>query len=149
MSAATAKPLLAFLIFLASGSAALGQAGSTGGTIGKQDKSISGGEEAARPHAASPAKRPAANTRETSGDSCGKIVGTWIWYRGVSETVFDQSGAMRNTFNTGRWTCAGAAIRAKWATGDTESYTLSPDGSSMSVVSTWNGGVRFTATRRN
>lgn len=40
--------------------AALAQAGSTGGTIGKQDKSISGGEEADRPRAALHPMRPAA-----------------------------------------------------------------------------------------
>src|ERR1019366_7531371 len=41
-------------------SSALAQAGSVGGTIGKQDKSISGGEEADRPRAALHPIRPAA-----------------------------------------------------------------------------------------
>jgi hypothetical protein len=42
MSGAAARPLLAILMLLAGGSLALGQAGSTGGTIGKTDKSVSG-----------------------------------------------------------------------------------------------------------
>jgi hypothetical protein len=49
MSGAATKPFLAIIIFFASGSLAFGQAGSTGGTIGKQDKSISGGAEANGP----------------------------------------------------------------------------------------------------
>jgi hypothetical protein len=57
MSGAAAKPLLAIILFLAGGSLAFGQAGSTGGTIGKQDKSISGGEGADRPRAATPKRK--------------------------------------------------------------------------------------------
>src|ERR1019366_4958793 len=87
-------------------SSALAQAGSIGGTIGKQDKSISGGEEADRPRAAPHPKRPAAKAQETSsGHSCGRIVGTWSWYLGVTETVFNQNGTVRNSGgNTGKWT---------------------------------------------
>ena len=140
---------LAHLAF-ANVSSALAQAGSIGGTIGKQDKSISGGEEADRPRAAPHPKRPAAKAQETSsGHSCSRIVGTWSWYLGVTETVFNQNGTVRNSGgNTGKWTCAGATVRNEWVSGDTERYTISPDGNSMSVVSTWHGGTRFTATRR-
>jgi hypothetical protein len=78
MTVATARSLLVFLIFLASGSLALGQAGSTGGTIGKQDKSISGGEEAPSPSARN--KQPA-KPKEGTGSACGRIAasiaGTW------------------------------------------------------------------------
>jgi len=55
MSGAATKPLLAIILFLAGGSLAFGQAGSTGGTIGKQDKSISGGAD--RPRAATPKRK--------------------------------------------------------------------------------------------
>ena len=44
MRGATARPLLAILIFLAGSSFAFGQAGSIGGTIGKTDKSVTGAE---------------------------------------------------------------------------------------------------------
>ena len=61
--------------------AALAQAGSTGGTIGKQDKSISGGAEADEPRAARPAKRPSANPREkSSGASKNSLIGRWQWH---------------------------------------------------------------------
>jgi hypothetical protein len=91
-------------------SSALAQAGSIGGTIGKQDKSISGGEEADRPRAAPHPKRPAAKAQETSsGHSCSRIVGTWTWYLGTSESVFHKDGTARHSTSgaTGKWTCAG------------------------------------------
>jgi hypothetical protein len=89
------------LLYLVSASApsALAQAGSTGGTIGKQDKSVSGGEEADRPRAAPQPKRAAANTREiSSGAACGRIVGTWNWPSG--QTIFFRKGG--NTGVTGQ-----------------------------------------------
>ena len=39
-------------------------------------------------------------------------------------------------------------IHNEWVSGVTERYTMSSDGNTMSVVSTWSGGVKFTATRR-
>lgn len=67
----------------------------------------------------------------------------------MTETIFNQNGTLRNSDgNTGRWTCAGAAFRAEWASGDAVNYTISPDGNSMSAVSTRHGGTKFTATRR-
>jgi hypothetical protein len=65
----------------ANASSALAQAGSIGGSIGKQDKSISGGAEADRPRAAPLEKKPAANTRETpSGVSKNSLIGRWQWH---------------------------------------------------------------------
>src|SRR5579863_2954909 len=93
-------------------SSALAQAGSTGGSIGKQDKSISG-DEADRPRAASHPKRSAAKVQETSsGHSCGKIVGRWSWYLGVSESVFYKDGSATHPASgaTGKWTCAGDTV---------------------------------------
>jgi len=54
-------------------SSALAQAGSTGGTIGKQDKSISGGEEqrSSHPHAGN--SQPA-NREKNKGESPPKII---------------------------------------------------------------------------
>jgi hypothetical protein len=64
-------------------SSALAQAGSTGGTIGKQDKSISGDDEA-RSFSPSARKKPAtrpAKPNEGTGSACGRIpsdiAGTW------------------------------------------------------------------------
>jgi hypothetical protein len=60
MSRTATKPLLAVIIFLAGGSLAFAQAGSTGGTIAKTNKSISGGAEAEQPTQKSPRAPPQA-----------------------------------------------------------------------------------------
>lgn len=77
MRGAAAKLLLAVVIFLSGGSLVFGQAGATGGTIGKTDKSVSGGEEASR--------EPRAKSHATYRDSVaprsevrsGSPDGTW------------------------------------------------------------------------
>ena len=50
----------------ANASSAFAQAGSTGGTIGKQDKSISGGEDEDRPRAATPKRKEVKARRDRS-----------------------------------------------------------------------------------
>jgi|ERR1035437_5056589 hypothetical protein len=50
----------------ANASSALAQAGSTGGTIGKQDKSISGDEDVDRPRAATPKRKEVKARRDRS-----------------------------------------------------------------------------------
>jgi hypothetical protein len=128
-------------------SSALAQAGSTGGTIGKQDKSISGGEEADKPGAAPRSKRPITSNEASPGFSCRRIVGRWKW--GPSVMTFSQNGTVRQsvTGNTGTWTCSGAVVRSVMATGDRDRAVLSDDGNSASVTTTWAGGLTFTVTR--
>jgi hypothetical protein len=136
-------------------SSALAQAGSIGGTIGKQDKSISGSEQADRPRAAPHPKQPAAKAQETSpGHFCGRIVGRWSWYLGVSESVFHKDGtALHPASGTaGKWTCAGNTVNVVWGNGGaarTDRITVSQDGNSILVVSPWGGGVKFTGSRRD
>jgi hypothetical protein len=147
---------LAALLHLAFGNppSAFAQAGSIGGTIGKQDKSISGGEEAEKPRAAPVPKQPAAKGQEAStGRSCGKIVGTWSWYLGVSQSVFHKDGtALHPASGTpGKWTCAGNTVNVVWGSGAaarTDRITVAQDGNSIFVVSPWGGGIKFTGTRR-
>jgi hypothetical protein len=138
----------------ANASSGLAQAGSVGGTIGKQDKSISGGEEADRRRAAPVPKRSAAKTRETpSGRACNRIVGTWSWYPSVNESVFHKDGTALHPASgtTGKWSCAGDIVNVVWSNGGaarTDRMTLSQDGNSISVVSPWGGGIKFTGMRR-
>jgi hypothetical protein len=133
---------------------AFAQAGSTGGTIGKQDKSISGGEDADRPHTATQPKRPAEKTLETSsGRSCSRIVGTWSWYLGVSDVVFHKDGSAAHPVSgsTGKWTCTGDRVNVVWSyqgTVRTDRITVAQDGNSILVVSPWGGGITFTGKRR-
>jgi hypothetical protein len=146
--------LLALLAFgFANPSSALAQAGSIGGTIGKQDKSISGSEEA--PRATSHPKRLAARTQQTSsGRSCGRIVGTWSWYLGVSVSVFHKDGtALHPASGTpGKWTCTGDTVSVVWGNGGasrTDRITLSQEGNGIFVDSPWGGGIKFTGSRRD
>ena len=141
------------LLVCAEASSALAQAGSVGGTIGKRDKSISGGEED-RPRAAQLPKRPAAKMQEAqSGRSCDRIVGTWSWYLGLTDSVFHKDGtALHPASGTpGKWSCAGNSVNVVWGSGSearTDRMTLSADGNNIFVVSPWGGGVKFTGTRR-
>jgi hypothetical protein len=135
-------------------SAAFAQAGSIGGSVGKQDKTISGSEEAGRPRAAPHPTPPAAKPHESSsGRFCGRIVGRWSWYLGVSDSVFHRDGsALHPASGTpGKWTCAGDTVSVVWGTGGssrTDRITLLPDGNSIFVDSPWGGGIKFTGTRR-
>jgi hypothetical protein len=133
---------------------ALAQAGSTGGTIGKQDKSISGREEANRPNVATHSKRPAAKAQETSlGSGCSRIVGTWKWGGGfgLTEMVFSQNGTVRQslTGSTGSWSCAGTIVKTVFTNGSTDRIAISKDGNSASVITTWGGGHSFKVTRQS
>jgi hypothetical protein len=128
------------------------QSGSVGGTVGKQDKSISGGSEEDRPREAPHSKRPATNSRETSsGTACSRIVGTWSWGYGVTEMTFRQNGTVRQSIsgNKGTWTCSGTVVTSVFASGDRDRITISKDGNGASVTTTWAGGHTFTVTRRS
>jgi hypothetical protein len=134
-------------------SSALAQAGSTGGTIGKTEKSISGSEDTDRPRAAPLAKRPAAKEQETSsGGSCGRIVGRWSWYLNLTESVFHKDGtAGHSSGATGRWSCTGGTVSVvwgDWGNARTDRIAVSPDGNTISVDSPWGGGIRFKGRRR-
>jgi hypothetical protein len=126
------------------------QPGSVGGAIGKQDKSISGGAEENTPRAAPHAKRQATSRETSSGSACSRIVGTWSWGYGVSEMTFNQNGTVRQcvTGNKGTWTCSGSVVTSVFVTGDRDRITLSRDGNSASVTTTWAGGMTFAVRRR-
>jgi len=149
--------MLLGLLALGQQESAFAQAGSTGGTIGKTDKSISGGESAAepdRPPATSSPKRSVAKTQETpSSHSCDRIVGRWSWYLGVSESVFYKGGSAAHPVSgsTGKWTCSGDTVSVVWSyqgTTRTDRITVSQDGNGIFVDSPWGGGIKFTGTRR-
>jgi hypothetical protein len=129
----------------------LAQSGSVGGTIGKRDKSVSGGEEAERPLVSARPKRSAAET--PSGRPCDRIAGTWSWYLGLTDSVFYKDGTASHPSSgaTGKWSCAGKTVNVVWShqgTLRTDRITLSNDGNSIFVVSPWGGGIKFTGTRR-
>lgn len=131
-----ALPYFAF----ANVTAALAQAGSTGGTIGKQDKSISGGEDAAHSERAAPIRKPPRPSRQSAataptGDPCGRIVGTWRWYNGVSVTVHSNSNTTtQSDGNSATVVCAGGTYSFTWGgiISHTVRETVSSDGKRLS-----------------
>jgi hypothetical protein len=108
-------------VFAALGSTlpALAHAGSTGGTIGKQGKSVSGGEEPTKPHQAAPAtksgksiQRPA--EREKSA-GCTRIVGAWDWGFGFTRRFLPNGRIPSDDRGGGTWTCGGDNYVIKFA----------------------------------
>ena len=123
----------------AASATAFAQAGSTGGTIGKQDKSISGGEDAADSQRAVPIRkkppRPAGQSAATAptGGPCSRIVGTWLWYNGVRVTVHSNSNTTtQSDGNSATVVCAGGTYSFTWLGVHTVRETLSSDGKRLS-----------------
>jgi hypothetical protein len=118
---------------------AFGQAGSTGGTIGKTDKSASGQDSSAvrsnsRPH------------RQQPDGSCRRIAGTWSWVWGT-ETVFQANGTGRNSSgDENKWHCADGLVVATWNSGYIDRITIAHDGNSLLITN--NRGATFAATRK-
>jgi hypothetical protein len=129
------------------------QAGSTGGTIGKTDKSISGGETPSEPQHRPEGKRPPHATitsEKTSGNRCQKIVGRWTWNDagGITKAVFSSGGTGQNTVRglTSSWTCSGDGIATvSWSNGISDRVTISRNGNSLSIANPY-GGV-YSAVR--
>ncbi len=135
---------LGIALSAAGASSAFAQAGSTGGTLGKTDKSISGEEPKPR---ATPKASQNAPVRRNAG--CQRIVGTWAWHYvlGTTETVFSSDGTGRgSTGLTNSWTCGGGLVTVKWSHGYTDRVEISPDGRSLSIRN--NVGQSFSATRK-
>ncbi|MBI4275517.1 MAG: hypothetical protein HY659_12550 [Rhizobiales bacterium] len=130
----------------------LAQAGSIGGTIGKQGKSVSGGDESSPPTQAAPTPAPPASgsqrsaSREPARSGCRSIAGTWNWSGGLfgrNDTVFSSDGTAKHRSGfTGTWNCQGGGIYLHWKNWWQGSLQLSPDGRRLTDIRT--GKVAFT-----
>jgi hypothetical protein len=127
------------------------QPGSTGGTIGKTDKSISGGEEAAEPLQSLPrrdkraAKPPNEASGETRGSSCGRIVGTWNWVLGLTVVIKSNGSITASNGLTATWRCNGSQYSFAWSNNITDRVSLSTDGNRLDAVNSV--GIHFSSTR--
>ena len=114
------------------------QPGSTGGAIGKMEKSVSGGEDApavrapksthrARPDApAKPAESPRSKTA-----ACSRAIGTWFW---VTEVVtIKPGGSISAKGGPGNWTCADGLLHVFWPgfVVPHEIFSISEDGNRL------------------
>jgi hypothetical protein len=123
------------------------QAGGTGGTIGKQDKSASGGEESVkakpRPHKAT----QVAKTEEKSGKvagACAYAVGTFTGAFGITEVIKPDGTSTHSADGTGKWTCSDGKVSISWNNNITDYFTPTADGSFPVVNSI---GFHFTMKR--
>jgi hypothetical protein len=130
--------LLTLLAICAMETPARVQAGSTGGTIGNQDKSVSGGNtpEASRPSSRN--QKPHRSVAKSS--SCGRAVGTWHWANGAT-VVIKPNGSVSQSNFSGTWTCKEGQYVFVWSTGYTDRVSLSTDGNQMDAVN--NLGIHF------
>lgn len=127
--------LLLWLFVAAQQQVAFAQAGATGGVIGKQDKSISGGEA---PQTSAPMRSPSKPSSATSakpseqGGGCGRIAGTWTWSNNL-DVVVKSSGTAEAT-NGGRasLTCDSGMYVFNWNSGNATRMTLAVDGKRLS-----------------
>jgi hypothetical protein len=123
------------------------QAGSTGGTIGKTDKSQSGADEtpSARPEPITrkPTK-PADVPRNIATSSCSKMPGNWAWFTGVTAVIRPNGTATAGPYSA-TWTCANDAVIMHWSHGYTDRLRLTRDGTHLEGT---NGFVTVTGDRR-
>jgi hypothetical protein len=124
---------------------AMAQAGSTGGTVGKQDKSVSGGEEG--PDARHTEKKShRAVAPKVSAFKCPNLTGTWnTWAAGMfgkGDATFNSDGtAMHGSGIPGKWGCEDGHLFIRWAIdGRPGEVKLSRDGKK---VTTPDGGVHM------
>jgi len=119
------------------------QPGSTGGSIGKTEKSISGGEEARKIQSKNPSAR-------ATGSQCDKVAGSWTWrWLNDSAVVTLSSGGASSATNgnEGNWTCVGRMVRVNWLLGNYDTLTLSSDAKTLSGKSVL--GISVSGTRIN
>lgn len=116
---------------------ALAQAGSIGGTIGKTDKSASGGQE--RPERPNQTIRPhqkeavETTTVQKKATGCPNIVGAWdSWASGIfgkGDATFNEDGtATHRSGIPGKWWCENGQLHIEWADGRPGLVKVSRDG---------------------
>jgi hypothetical protein len=142
-----ALTMLSGLCAFGQSEAAFAQAGSVGGTIGKQDKSISGGDDTADSrHAVPGIKHPgSAGSKRTeqkgAGSACGRVAGVWTangWYNAIygrGDVVLSADGSARHVSGiVGVWTCVGGHFVMHWKNWAHGEGSLSNDGNTVTFA---------------
>jgi hypothetical protein len=138
--------LLALFEPCAIGSLALAQAGSTGGTLGKTDKSVAGGDEARRQQ---PARSAVRHREPARASSCSRLIGVWRGALG-GDITYRPGGTVLGTVpaNEGTWSCGSNGVSVTWTKIPSADHcTLSSNG--MLQNCTNNSGNSFTRSRKS
>ena len=123
---------------------AYAQAGSTGGVIGKTNKSESGADRAARPDpdTRQPAKQAGAPNTATS--SCSRMPGNWSWFNFNNVVIRPAGTASAGPFSA-TLSCQNDVVVMHWSHGYTDRLKLSRDGTHLEGS---NGSVKVTGDRK-
>jgi hypothetical protein len=125
---------------------ALGQAGSTGGTLGKTDKSASGGEEQSA--------RPSTRKRAAAKSNCESVRGAWeVSWQGITSgtviVVLKADGTASNSAgnDVGTWHCSEGAVTVTYNDGlGSDHLIVSSNGKRL--TGTGRMGATVSATRQ-
>lgn len=136
--------MLSALVVAAQQHVAFAQAGSTGGVIGKQDKSVSGGGAVEEPtvRSAGPRRAPEKSPgQDQTRSACGRMPGVWTangWYNSIygrGDVVLNADGSARHVSGiVGTWTCRGNHFVMDWKNWAHGEGTLSNDGSTITFT---------------
>ncbi len=135
MRIAAVANMISLALLIISPSTAVAQSGSTGGAIGKQYKSISGGEEGP---AARPRRAPKQSVRPRTQDkrvrqttsACARMAGVWAFNNGLDVVMKSDGTAAGTNGDTGTWTCDAGMATVRWRR-HTDRYTVSSDGNRL------------------
>jgi hypothetical protein len=106
---------------------AFGQAGSTGGTLGNSDKSISGERrEEPAPPTKSQTHRSASAPAAAKSSGCGPILGKWLWFNGVTVVVNANQTTTQSDGHSASVACTDGVYTFNWGIGSA-TMTLSAD----------------------
>jgi hypothetical protein len=133
-----ATTVAGILLGLCISTSVLAQAGSTGGSVGKTDKSVSGDapQRKIRPEKSDLGKRPATSSASSDvpASPCLNAVGTWTFSNGISVVHKAWGAAAGSNGDSGDWSCAGSMITVHWANW-TDHYAISSQGRRLSGTS--------------
>jgi len=121
-------------------------AGSTGGQIGKSDKSVSGTEDEKPPSPAKKQIKTVSKSQEKSANrgSCPSIVGAWSsTYSsafGQGDVTFTGNEIIHRTGMRGTYKCEGGQYAMRWPNGQVEYFIMSAD---HRKITQSDGTVRF------
>ena len=149
-------PAMVLLAALMAGPLVLAQSGSTGGAIGKQGKSASGGDDQPAPRPAPPRQRVRAPADDSDAEprsaarsdgNCGRIAGTWAWFNSV-DVVINAGGTMQSSNGyRGTWSCEDGMYTLVWQPlGNQDKLMLSSSGKRLSGSGMF--GIAVSGTRK-
>lgn len=113
------------LAYFAVATKVLAQAGSTGGVVGKTDKSQSGAQPEPKTH------RQADVPRNRAISSCSKMPGDWTWFNFPTVVIRPDGTATAGPFSAS-WTCNNNDdVVMHWSHGATDRLKLSRGGTHL------------------